>query len=375
MNSENQKLALDTIMQKEVKGIPSHCINIMEHSAIESLAQAKENGYRENPIQVYLKCQLNIGTCIVDQWIPKNPLSIKEEGYDDSTKRGATTGAEEIICDGMLIDSPETVVEHMEKFLFPGLQNAINEFDEASRAKEILSSEMEVQETLGPNILKTGYGFISFPTLAYVKYGYENYLMAYALYPELMERHFSLQADLASLNNTAAARAYSEGNLPPLYRLDHDMADSRGTLVDIKSLDKIWFPHFAKALEPVLKGGIKLIWHCDGNLMQMLPRLLEAGLKGFQGFQYEDGMDYEKICKMKSKDGSSLIIRGGVSVTTTLPFGKPSDVKNEMKWLVDNGPKTGLILSVSSSVAPGTPFENIKTLVEGLKYYREHGRS
>ena len=59
-------------------------------------------------------------------------------------------------------------------------------------------------------------------------------------------------------------------------RLDHDMADSRGTLVDIKSLDNIWFPHFARAIEPLLKGGIKLVWHCGGNLMQMVPRLLEG---------------------------------------------------------------------------------------------------
>ena len=27
----------------------------------------------------------------------------------------------------------------------------------------------------------------------------------------------------------------------------------------------------------------------------MVPRLLEIGLRGFQGFQYEDGMDYELI--------------------------------------------------------------------------------
>jgi hypothetical protein len=39
-----------------------------------------------------------------------------------------------------------------------------------------------------------------------------------------------------------------------------------------------------------------MIWHCDGNLMQMVPRLLDVGLRGFRGFPYEDGMDYEKIC-------------------------------------------------------------------------------
>jgi len=191
----------------------------------------------------------------------------------------------------------------------------------------------------------------------------------------VMEKDFALQADLALLNNRAAARAYEEAKLPPLFRLDHDMADSRGTLVNVRSLEKLWFPHFARCLEPVLGAGVRLIWHCDGNLMQMVPRLLEVGLSGFQGFQYEDGMDYERICGMKTRDGRTLIIVGGVSVTRTLPMGTPDDVRRELRRLVKNGPPTGLFLAASSSVTPGVPWENVRALVDGLGFYRTHGRS
>ena len=152
------------------------------------------------------------------------------------------------------------------------------------------------------------------------------------------------------------------------------MADSRGTMVDVKTLDQLWFPHFARSIKPLLDAGIRLIWHCDGNLMEMVPRLLECGLGGFQGFQYEDGMDYEKICQMKTRDGDGLFIMGGVSVTTTLPHGKPADVKRQIDWLVEKAPRVGLMLGSSSSIAPGVPLENIKTLIEGLSYYRVNGR-
>jgi uroporphyrinogen decarboxylase len=152
------------------------------------------------------------------------------------------------------------------------------------------------------------------------------------------------------------------------------MADSRGTLVDVRSLDRIWFPHFARCLEPLLKSEVKLIWHCDGNLSEMVPRLLEVGLSGFQGFQYEDGMDYEAICKLKTRAGESLFIQAGVSVTRTLPQGNPDDVRREMKWLVEQGPRIGLVLGVSSSIAPGVPWENLQALIEGFHYYRDHGR-
>ena len=176
------------------------------------------------------------------------------------------------------------------------------------------------------------------------------------------------------MQNAAAAKVFSRPDMPKLYRLDFDMADSRSTLVDIKSLDEIWFPHFARCLEPVLRTDLKMIWHCDGNLSEMVPRLLDVGIHGFQGFQYECNMDYEKICRMKTKDGENLTIVGGVSVTTTLPMGTPADVKKEIDWLVKYGPKTGLLLGGSSSITPGVPWENMVTLVEGLKYYQEHGR-
>jgi hypothetical protein len=373
ITTETARLALDTIFHKPVRGIPSWLLNIMQHSHIERLAGAKPGDYKRHPERTYLAMQRALGTCLLDQYIPDNPLTMEDKGYENPTL-GATTGAEEIVCDGMVIDSPEAVVEHMERFAFPELRKKIVQFDENRRVKEILDREATIQDRLGPTILKSGYGFIRFPAFSYGTYGYENYFSMYALYPEVAEEHFSLQADLALLNNRAAARAYVEGNLPPLYRLDHDMSDSRGMLVDIKTLDKIWFPHFVRCLEPMLKTAVRMIWHCDGNLMDMVPRLLEVGIGGFQGFQYEDGMDYERICAMKTKDGEGLTIIGGVSVTRTLPMGTPDDVKREMAWLVEKGPKRGLFLGASSSIVPGVAWENIKTLAEGLKYYRERGR-
>jgi uroporphyrinogen decarboxylase len=153
------------------------------------------------------------------------------------------------------------------------------------------------------------------------------------------------------------------------------MADSRGTLVDVRTLDRLWFPHFTRCMQPLLATPVRLIWHCDGNLMQMVPRLLDAGLHGFQGFQYEDGMDYPRICAMKTRGGDSLIIVAGVSVTRTLPFGSAADVKREIDWLVENGPPTGLFLGGSSSITPGVPWRNIEMLVAGIRYYYVHGRT
>ena len=383
-NNENQKwgentqLALDTLAMRPTKGIPhGGLLHLMGISEIEYFAGHAPGDYLCDVDGVYLDFQHKIGTGFIDQYIPENPLTMTDKGFDENTERRATTGLEDITVDGIKINSPEAVVEHLERFVFPELENRISLFDvdDPEKSADLIAREQAVQKMFGADIVKTPYnGFYAVPRLHYSEYGYINYFMAYALYPEIIEKDFQLQADMAKKTNAIAARAIREGGLPPVVRLDHDMADSRGTLVDIKTLDTIWFPHFSRAIKPHLDFDIRLLWYCDGNLMQMVPRLIESGVSGFQGFQYEDGMDYEKICRMTDRNGNPLMIWAGISVTTTLPMGSPKEIKAELKWLVDNGPEVGLVLSASSSITPGVKRQNLETFFEGLQYYQTHGR-
>lgn len=369
----NARLALDTCHRQVTEGIPTCWLNIMSHPHLERLAGTPRGSYREQPEAVYLAAQRAAGACLLDQYIPGNPLSMDEHGW--LRPPSATTGAAEVVVDGRPIREPEDVVAHLVEVAFPQLRQATAEFDEEARYRAILAGEESGQALLRPWALKTGHAFVRFPGLPYTTYGYVPYLSAYAGYPEVMAEHFALQADLALRNNRAAARAYREGGLPPVYRLDYDLADSRGTLVGIESLERLWLPHFARCLEPLVAAGVRLLWHCDGNLTHLLPRLLEAGLAGFQGFQYEAGMDYQAIARMRTRDGEPVMLMAGVSVSATLPFGTPAEVRDELRWLVRHGPPTGLFLGVSSSICPGVPWPNMQALLDGLAWFRERGRA
>ena len=369
---EKKKQVYDNIRHKPTEGIPISMLHIMQHSFLERIAGVSPGDYVKDPVNVYLKAQKNMNVDTIDQFIPTNPLKLGDTGYEGG--KSATTGAEKIVVNNVEILSPEDVVAHMEQFIFPGIKKAIQDFNEEKYMDTIITNENNTQKLFGEDILKTGYGFCPFPYMRYGTYGYVNYFCAYALYPEIMEEDFKWQSELALLKNKAAAKVYQQYKLPPLYRADHDMTDSRGTLVDIKSMEKIWFPYFEKCYRPLIDAGVTVIWHCDGNIMPMVPYLLECGIKGFQGFQYEDGVDYVKLCNMKTREGESLYILAGVSVTRTLPMGTPEDIKKELRFLVEAGPKTGLSLGLSSSMVPGVKWENVKTLIEGLNYYRTYGR-
>ena len=359
--------------ETRVGGHPSFFVHIMEHAQIERIAGMR--GYREDPVKVYLAMQKNIGVDSIDQWLVENPLQMSEAGYDEHTPYGATTGADVIVCDGMEIRTPEDTIEHMEKIVFPRFQDEIDNFDIESTIRRLGQHEYDIQRRLTSSILKMAHGIIRFPIMSYHLYGYANYFMAYALYPDVMQRDFNLQAEVCRLHNEACAEAWSRYYLPEYCRLDHDMTDSRGTLVDIKSMEKIYFPALARSLEPILeKTNIRMVWHCDGNVMPMLPHLIDIGIRGFQGFQYEDVDDITNIVKLKDKDGNPLFFVLGSSVTRTLPFGKPADVRNELKNLVACSMSNDcpLVLGLTSSMTPGVPWENVDTLIEGLKYYQTH---
>ena len=363
------------IAGENLQGYPSAGANIMEHAQLNRLAARygmKDPDYVHDPVNVYAAAQREIGCDAIDQWIPDNPLTMEAHGFEGK-ERTATTGAEDIVLDGISIEEPEDVITHLETVEFPRIEKKIAEFDLEKRVREIGLSEYDQQMTIGLDILKTGYAFIQFPILGYYTYGYVNYLSAYALYEDVMAKHFKLQAEYCRLNNQAAAIAYNRYHLPKIFRLDFDMTDSRSTLVSIQSLEKIWYPQLAYCLEPVLKGcDVRLIWHCDGAIMSMVPGLIDVGIRGFQGFQYEDGVDFAELCKRRGNDGKPLFMLAGVSVTKTLPFKTPSDVRAELDYLVSVHGDTALMLGCSSSMTPGVSSENIDTLIEGLHYYKKH---
>ena len=93
-----------------------------------------------------------------------------------------------------------------------------------------------------------------------------------------------------------------------------------------------------------------------------------SGSAGFSGSTGADSATWAGRLNRSTKLFSA-------SLTQTLPLGKPADVKRELQWLVKYGPKRGLFLGASSSITPGVPWENLKTLVDGFLYYRDQARN
>jgi len=218
-----------------------------------------------------------------------------------------------------------------------------------------------------------GFGMPSFMG-GYTRWTYEGYLSALVLYPDHFRRYFDLQGKNARRYNQALAQTIKERDIAPVVYGGDDICFNEGPICSVETLDRLYFPALRHALEPLVEAGIQIVWHCDGDVLPIVPRLIDIGVAGFQGFQEQEAnIPLEEMVKFQRKDGGKLIFFGSLSVVHTLPFGTPDEVKRDVeRCFTLAGPGGGFCLASSSSVLPETPMENIRAFLEhGKAFGRE----
>jgi uroporphyrinogen decarboxylase len=118
----------------------------------------------------------------------------------------------------------------------------------------------------------------------------------------------------------------------------------------------------AKAAKP----DVALHYHSDGNVMQIVPEMLDAGLDILNPVQPEC-VDTDEIHR---KWGKRVSFDGCMGTQTTMPFGTPAAVRARVKECIDKyGRDGGLILSPTHVLEPEVPIANIEAFVAACKEF------
>lgn len=108
---------------------------------------------------------------------------------------------------------------------------------------------------------------------------------------------------------------------------------------------------------------LKLYMHTDGDVSEIIDDLIEVGIDILNPIQPECMSPVE----IKRKYGDRLVLHGGVSLQRTLPFGAPSEVKEEVKYLIENcNVDGGYVLGPSNVLFKEIPPENIVAMYEAV---------
>lgn len=203
----------------------------------------------------------------------------------------------------------------------------------------------------------------------YTEFGYTAFLMACKLYPAAVGKIWWAKSLHSRERAKILVRLYREYDLVPLMFCGEDLCNNKGPMAAPAFLRQHYLPTVQMIIEPLVDAGVRLIHHCDGDVRALVGDYLRIGFSGFQGFQYELGIDPYALRQMRSPLGEEPLFFAGLSVSRTLPFGTLQDVRDEVDYFLDftDGGK-GMYLITSNVTGVEVPPDNLRA---AYSYVRE----
>lgn len=209
---------------------------------------------------------------------------------------------------------------------------------------------------------------------AYMR-GYDQFMRDLVLNPAMAE---AIMDKILELKLRFWDKAFKE--LLPYINVmknNDDMGSQDGLLISPKMYRKYVKPRHIKLFDFVkkqTKGTVKILFHSCGAVEKLIPDFIEEGADILNPVQISGaGMDPSHL---KREYGQDITFwGGGVSTQDTLPLGTPTQVKDEVRRLVDIfAPGGGFIFAPTQSIDPGTPAKNIIAMLEAFHEVRTYGR-
>ena len=270
-----------------------------------------------------------------------------------------------------VLTTPEQVAEHARAM--PSPDHVRDEFDFQAAYDGYVKLARDGQEECPDMLLiphTLGYA-PGFPT-SDGHFSYQAFLMACLLHPGDMWHLFAHWGETSRCRFEAVAQAIVDHYLVRLIWIGQDLCDANGPMLSPALFDRLYFPQLARAIEPLKAAGVRTVWHTDANYKQILSRMIELGIDGFQGFYETDsGIRLKDLARMDSLSGDPLLLFGSVATAWVLPLGTVEDVKRDVERCIDavRG-RGGLLLAPTSSIGPEVPPENVRAMYQHAREYR-----
>lgn len=174
------------------------------------------------------------------------------------------------------------------------------------------------------------------------------------VYLEIMEARFKFYFEMHKRALQAA------DGLIDFMHIGEDLGTQSAQVIDYSIFEKHFAPKFKKYFEMVHSYGARTMMHMCGCVKAFLPGLAELGLDVYDVVQPTNKeMD---IAVLNNEVGDKLTFCGSICVQSTLAFGTPLEVEQEVRRRLKLFPKGGLFLGPTHAIQVGSPLENILAL-------------
>ena len=146
-----------------------------------------------------------------------------------------------------------------------------------------------------------------------------------------------------------------------------DLGTEESLMISPDLWRKLFKPRLKEIIRSNKKDEVYFYLHSDGNIISIIPDLIEIGIDILNPIQPEC-MDPALI---KQKFGSDLTLHGTMSLQRTFPKENVKDLELEIMDRIKNcGNNGGLILAPSNAFTSDIPLENIVFFYDFIKNYK-----
>ena len=149
-----------------------------------------------------------------------------------------------------------------------------------------------------------------------------------------------------------------------------DVGQQQGPMIPPEMYKEFLYPHHKKLFQYVRENSdIKVFYHTDGAVTELLPLLIDAGIQIFNTVQ----TDAAKMdpAHLKREFGKDLVFwGGGVDTHSTLPTGTPTQVREDVRRRIEVlGKDGGFVFSSVHNILSDVPPENIVALFDAANEF------
>lgn len=194
--------------------------------------------------------------------------------------------------------------------------------------------------------------------------GMENLMVDMSCEPEIA----AWILDKVTEQSIIRARSFANAGVDIIY-LGDDIGMQHGPMMS-RTMYQTWIkPRLKKVVDAIreINPEIIIFYHSCGTVTEFIPDLIECGIDVLNPIQSEC-MDFQEIY---NKYGGKISFHGTIGTQTTMPFGTPEEVKEQVRKNLDIASKYGgLFVAPTHLLEPEVPWENIEAYVEACKEYK-----
>ena len=192
--------------------------------------------------------------------------------------------------------------------------------------------------------------------------GEAKYLMAVMDQPDLIARVTERITDCYLDINDAIFSACADSI--DVFFFGSDFGAQRSLFIGRDSFVRFFKPHMTRLAKHAKGFGLKVMFHTCGAVSEIIPDLIECGIDALDPVQVSArGMQPDALAR---EFRGRIAFHGGISTQTTLPFGTPEQVREEVKRAIAALGPTGYICGPDQSMIGDTPTDNMVAMYEAI---------